>query len=647
MISNHARIGLRRCILVVAQHVELRARIARVLQSAGYAVELAESQKRALALATGGRIEAAVVVLSTDLAGLERELRDKVPRTIVLGHRTDDVMRQDHSVLGGDALSAQDVLSMQALDEQKLLDQLGRPTASPGSAGGETAPAPALKIKDCKLDLCDHTFVDGNGREVHLTRAETALLTAFVGNPCRVLSRDQMRRAVVGHGAEPYGRNVDMLIARLRRKIEPNPKSPQFILTVPGLGYKLAPRPQSVEDGESLPAIDLERPKQAQTTCFNQSGLDGVKPTSAPAQAGSPHSEPEKRQLTALSCVLVGLAALAVSLDLEDFVNLVRHFQELCTTVITSWGGVVANAVGDEILALFGYPTSHEDDAESAVHAGLNLLVNIGKLSSPCGEPLQARIAVATGSVLIGENQTVMGEATIMARRLRNITPPNSVNVTASTRKLLGSAFICDDPQFCKLEGISNPVTAYRVTEKREIESRFIGVPVSDGLSPRYCALRLAPTSVHTWIDGINAGQSNGAIFGVPLRNGGEECGPTPVILTIEDCRLDLAAHVFVDGNGREVPLTRAELSLLAVFIGSPRKVLSRDQLRRAVVGRGAEPDDRSLDMLIARLRRKIEPNPKAPRFIRCVPGVGYKFAVEPQIAEHGNGLTAMALGKL
>src|SRR6516165_3019396 len=94
MISTDARIGLRRCILVVAQQIELRARIARVLQSAGYAVELAESQQRALALATGGQIEAAIVVLSTDLAGLERELRDKVPRTIVLGHRADEVLRQ-------------------------------------------------------------------------------------------------------------------------------------------------------------------------------------------------------------------------------------------------------------------------------------------------------------------------------------------------------------------------------------------------------------------------------------------------------------------------------------------------------------------------------------------------------------------------
>ena len=111
-----------------------------MLQSAGYAVELAESQKRALELAAGGQIEAAIVV---DLAGLAEELRDKVPRTIVLGHRMDEIQRRSHSLQGSDAFP------VQALDEQKLLDQLGRPTASPASAGGETAPAPViLRIRE-------------------------------------------------------------------------------------------------------------------------------------------------------------------------------------------------------------------------------------------------------------------------------------------------------------------------------------------------------------------------------------------------------------------------------------------------------------------------------------------------------------------
>ena len=275
MMSTDARIGMRRRILVVAQQIELRARIARLLQSAGYAVELAECEKRALELAAGGQIEAAIVVLSSDLAGLSQELRDKIPRTIVLRHRTDEIIRQDHSLQGANALS------VQALDEQKLLDELGRPTA--GSGDGETAPAPILKIKDCKLDLSGHTFVDGNGREVHLTRAETALLAAFVGNPCRVLSRDQLRRTVVGHRAEPYGRNVDMLIARLRRKIEPNPKAPRFILSVPGVGYKFAVKPKPVEHGNALTTIDL----------LNRSSLRGDTPVPSPSQGvAARQSEP-------------------------------------------------------------------------------------------------------------------------------------------------------------------------------------------------------------------------------------------------------------------------------------------------------------------------------------------------------------------
>ena len=122
----------------------------------------------------------------------------------------------------------------------------------------------------------------------------------------------------------------------------------------------------------------------------------------------------------------------------------------------------------------------------------------------------------------------------------------------------------------------------------------------------------------------------------------GDGARTRPVVLTIEDCRLDLAAHVFVDGNGREVPLTRAEFALLAVFTGSPRQVLSRDQLRCALSDVAQDRDDRSIDMLVARLRRKIEPNPKAPRFILSVAGVGYKFAVRPQTADHGNALATI-----
>jgi DNA-binding response OmpR family regulator len=231
-------IAVRKSVLVVAQQIELRARIVRVLHSAGYGAELAGNQKRALELAARKDIQAAIVVQSRDLAGLGQQLRDKIPTTILVGHRTDEIVRPGH------ALQRADVSLEDALDEQKLLDRLSQPAASPGSKRDETFPAP-LKIEDCKLDLAGHTIVDGSGREVRLTRAEIALLTAFVDSPRRVLSRDQLRYAVAGRSAEPYDRSVDMLVARLRRKIEPDPKAPRFILSVQGVGYKFDVRPQS------------------------------------------------------------------------------------------------------------------------------------------------------------------------------------------------------------------------------------------------------------------------------------------------------------------------------------------------------------------------------------------------------------------
>jgi class 3 adenylate cyclase/DNA-binding response OmpR family regulator/predicted ATPase len=443
---------LRKRVLVVAQEILLRARIARTLQSAGYAVELAESRTRALELAAGKEFQAAIVGHDACLAGLAQELRDEIPRTIMLGQQTDDASRPGHSFWGTNAFPEQ------ALDEQKLLERLSEPTLLPGKRD-ETAPAP-LKIEDCKFDRAGHTFVDRNGREVQLTRAETALLVAFVESPRRVLSRDQLRYTIVGRGAEPYDRSVDMLVARLRRKIEPDSKKPRFILSVAGVGYKFAVRPQRIENGKSLQVPDLEQ--------FNRSGVGEV-------ELGQGISESEKRQLTVLSCELIGSAAFAVNLDPEDFGVTIRRFQEICTTVITRWGGAVVNFVGDEILASFGYPKCYEDNAERAVHAGLELMANVGELRCESSEPLQVRIAIATGSVLVGKNQPPLGEAIVIASRLRKMKSPNSVTVTAKTRSLLGGdVFVCNNPEQFEFEGICEPVTAYQVEGKRAIECRFV-----------------------------------------------------------------------------------------------------------------------------------------------------------------------------
>jgi predicted ATPase/class 3 adenylate cyclase len=174
--------------------------------------------------------------------------------------------------------------------------------------------------------------------------------------------------------------------------------------------------------------------------------------------------------------MLVDLPAMTVGLDPEEVVRLIQRFQQLCSKVITHWGGIIVTSLSGSgnTLALFGYPNGCEHDAERAVYAGLELVEKVGNLSSPLGEPLKMRSAVATGLVLIGGDQAAVGDAIVIARQLRNLSPENSVSVTANTCKLLRNVFICDKPHLCQLEGISEPVTAYRVIGKQAIETRFI-----------------------------------------------------------------------------------------------------------------------------------------------------------------------------
>ena len=99
-----------------------------------------------------------------------------------------------------------------------------------------------------------------------------------------------------------------------------------------------------------------------------------------------------------------------------------------------------------------------------------------------------------------------------------------------------------------------------------------------------------------------------------------------------EGFTLDLASRTLIDASGKEVPLWRSEFALLAAFLRASGRVLSREQLLDAVSGRRAEAFDRSIDVLVGRLRRKIELDPKAPRLITTVQGVGYKFTARPHV---------------
>ena len=452
-------------ILVVAPGLAVRAKIARAVQAAGYMVELAADRKRSLTLAAREKIEAAIVTWGSDTAGAAtiRELRAIVPRMIVLAdHLGDEV------VLSARSLSA-DAILFGPFDEREFLIRLAEVMVSPTSPCDEIG-TPILHFEGCRLDLAGRAFVDADGREALLTRGESALLATFVRNPRQVLSRDLLSRAVLGRGAESYDRTVDVLVGRLRRKIEPEPRAPRFILTVSGAGYKFAVQSHSPGSGRPLPVSNVEEPAEANPRTCDPLGSGHGVPAIAPIH---PHSEPETRQVTVLSCAPASARAIAIGFDLEDEGRAIRSFQVACTVAITNMGGSITRLYGDEILALFGYPHAQEDDGERAVHAAFDLIARVGQLRSPSGEPLRAQVGVATGLALVGGEQGIVGGPPAVATRLRIVAPPNSTIVNADTRRLLGGEFVCGYSGLQDIAGVSERVAAFRVTGRRAVKSRF------------------------------------------------------------------------------------------------------------------------------------------------------------------------------
>ena len=293
-----------------------------------------------------------------------------------------------------------------------------------------------LYIEDYKLDLTNHAVFAADGREIALTRAEASLLTELARSPGMALSREKLRRDVAGRSAEAFERSIDMVVTRLRRKIEPNPQLPRLLVTVPGVGYKLAARPQSAH----------------------------VRRSQLPA------AEPEKRPITVLACEPVGATELALKSDPEDLSRMVRAFQDAALSAIRQMGGTIATVAPDQVLALFGYPDAHEDDAERAVDAGLDVIPQVSAPSPPQG--FRVRLGIASGLALATEAQ-VIGEPSFVAIGLCDLASPNSILVAASTRRLLGSRFVCEEPNQYVLRGLSDPLDACRVTGRRVVASRF------------------------------------------------------------------------------------------------------------------------------------------------------------------------------
>jgi class 3 adenylate cyclase len=164
-------------------------------------------------------------------------------------------------------------------------------------------------------------------------------------------------------------------------------------------------------------------------------------------------AEAERRQLTVLFCDLVGSTALAAQLDPEDMRAIIGDYHRCCAETIERNGGFVAKYMGDGVLAYFGYPNAHEHDAERAVNAGLSLTNVVPKLPTMADSPLNVRVGIATGMVVVGDligsgeaqERGVVGDTPNLAARLQSIAQPGMVVIAESTRRLVGNLFELDD----------------------------------------------------------------------------------------------------------------------------------------------------------------------------------------------------------
>ncbi|HVO45454.1 MAG TPA: adenylate/guanylate cyclase domain-containing protein [Steroidobacteraceae bacterium] len=195
--------------------------------------------------------------------------------------------------------------------------------------------------------------------------------------------------------------------------------------------------------------------------------------------AGSLPRSAERRHITVMFCDLVGSTALSEALDAEDLRIVMRTYQQAAGAVIERYGGHVAQYLGDGLLTYFGWPAAHEDDAERAVRAALEIVSKVNALAFPT--PLQVRIGIASGPVVVGEigagdaaaSKLAVGETPNLAARIQGLAGAGELVISASTRRLVGATFELFDLGAHSLKGIAEPVQVWGVSRIAPTEGRF------------------------------------------------------------------------------------------------------------------------------------------------------------------------------
>jgi class 3 adenylate cyclase/predicted ATPase len=224
-----------------------------------------------------------------------------------------------------------------------------------------------------------------------------------------------------------------------------------------------------------------------------------VSQESQPISVEPPPTEPrpreaERRQLTVMFCDLVDSTKLSSQLDPEDYREVVRDYQQVCSEVIQRYDGHIAQLLGDGLLVYFGYPVAHEEDAQRAIHTGLGIIQTLQTLNTHLeqekGIRLAIRLGIHTGLVVVGEmggagrqEQLALGKVPNVASRIQGIAEANTLVISSATHRLVQGYFECQAMGERALRGVAEPITVYRVLGETGTQSR-IDIATTRGLTP-------------------------------------------------------------------------------------------------------------------------------------------------------------------
>jgi class 3 adenylate cyclase/DNA-binding winged helix-turn-helix (wHTH) protein/predicted ATPase len=342
--------------------------------------------------------------------------------------------------------------------------------------------SPQWRFADFRLDP-DNACLWRGTQPLALTPKAFDVLHYLITHPDRLVTKDTLLDAVWAETAVSEA-VVRIAIGELRRALGDTAQASRYIATVPRRGYRfVAPvvaYPEAVPGPTGAPPLEVpDTPHHHEVGPFPHTLLP---------------PEAERRHLTVLCCDLADSPALAARLDPEEYREVVRAYHQICAEVIHQFDGYLAQYLGDGVLVYFGYPVAHEDDAQRAVRAGLDLLDACASLSPhPAllpGDQVVVRLGVHTGLVVVGDvgagtrhEPLALGETPTIAARLPHLAAPNTLVISAATQQLVVGYFRWKALGAHTLPGLAQPLEVYRVLGASGAQSR-LEVAATHGLTP-------------------------------------------------------------------------------------------------------------------------------------------------------------------